>query len=77
MQIVADVIFDERKLFVREQMGNVFHPSREEIVNADYGVPRLQEYIAQMTPKKPSSACNKDTHETNLLRLSQHECHNN
>ena len=55
-----------------EQMDDILDPSGEEVVHADDGVPRLQQQIGKMTPEKPGSACNKDTHMMILLlRVSQ------
>ena len=76
MQIVAYIIFDKRKSFVPDQMGDILDPSGEEVVHADYGMPRLQQQIGEMTPKKSGSTCNKDTHTMILLLRSSHrECH--
>ena len=76
MQIVTHIVFDKRKLIVPEQMSDIFDPPREEVVHADYGMSRLQQQIGKVTPEKPGSACNKDTHTMILLLRSSHrECH--
>ena len=62
MEVVTDIVFDERKSLVPEQMGEVFHPSGDEVVDADHGMSGLHQQIGEMTPEKPGSACNKNTH---------------
>jgi len=76
MQIVTHIVFDKRKLIVPEQMSDIFDPSGEEVVHADYGMSRLQQQIGKVTPEKSGSACNKNTHTLILLLRSSHrECH--
>jgi ppGpp synthetase/RelA/SpoT-type nucleotidyltranferase len=76
MQIVTHIIFYERKSVVPEQVGDILDPSGEEVVHADHGMSGLQQQIGEMTPEKPGSACNKDTHTMILLLRSSHrECH--
>ena len=76
MKIVAHVVFNEGKPVVPKQMGNVLHPSRQEVVHADDGMSAVQQQIGEMTPEEPSSTCNKDTHTmTPLLHVSYHESH--
>src|SRR6185436_13711380 len=76
MQIVAHIVFDEGKSLVPEQMGDILDPSGEKVVHADHGMSGLQQHIGEMTPKKPGSACNKETHTMMLLlHSSDRECH--
>jgi hypothetical protein len=40
----------------------LIQPTGDKVVLADYGMSRLQQHIAEMTPDKPGSACIKDAH---------------
>ncbi|MCG3776260.1 MAG: hypothetical protein JW395_3113 [Nitrospira sp.] len=77
MDIVAHVIFDEGKALLPDQVSDILNPSSQEVVHADHGMSRLQQRVGEMTPEKPRSACNQDTHMTLLLRFSRCECHEN
>jgi hypothetical protein len=80
MQIITHIVFD-KEIDVPEQMSDIFDPSGEEVVHADYGMSRLQQQIGKVTPKKPGSACNKNTHTiiplllVFTLTLLHRECH--
>ena len=40
----------------------LIQPTGENVVQADHGMSRPQQHIAEMTPEKPGSACKKDAH---------------
>src|SRR6266849_2838319 len=81
MQIVTHIVFDRRKFIVPVQMSDIFDLSGEEVLHADYGMSRLEQQNRKVTPKKPGSACNKNTHTIIplllifTLTLLHRECH--
>ncbi len=63
VDIVRDVILDERKILVSCQMRNIISGSRDQIVHADDLVAFGQKSITQVRPQKTSRAGDQNTHD--------------
>jgi hypothetical protein len=68
MQVVADVVFKEGKPLIAQEMGNIFHPARQEVVHADDGMSTLDECIAEVAPQKSRPSGNHNAHIDSTIR---------
>lgn len=64
MKIVADVVLDEGKLFVVEQMGDVVHPTRYQIIHTDDGMAVLDQEVGEVATKKSRPARDQNPHRS-------------